>query len=272
MPANPRSLRITDLYGRRLKAVEARVKNTARAAWGFQQGDFDAAYEQWLPLASIAVTEGQRENLRLTAGYLSAYLTSETGRFTRPPAIDPAPWVGSSQNGRPFRDAYRDTVVDAKVAISEGKTVEEASNIALKTALTMVSLDTYEAARGPFHEVLPSISAVIGFRRVSNGETCAACLGLEDGTVLPSEDTFEIHPGCDCVGEPVIGDLPERVSRPTGTEKFRELPPEIQNESIGIKAAEAVRNGDVTLSELVQTYRTETGPDFITQRPLSDAI
>ena len=272
MPANPRSLRITDLYGRRLKAVDRRVRDIAKARWGFAEGDFDAAYEAWLPVITTVVTEAQRENVRLTAGYLAAYITSETGRFTRPPRIDPGPWVGSSQNGRPFADAYRDSVVDAKVAISEGKTVEEASSIGLKTALTMVSLDTYQAARGPFHEVLPSISSVVGYRRVTNGETCAACLGLEDGTVIGSEDAFEIHPGCDCTGEPVVADLPETAIRPTGTEKFRELPREVQEESIGIRAAEAVRNGDVTLADLTQTYRTETGPDFITQRPLSDAI
>lgn len=270
MPANPRSLRITDAYGRQLKVNDRLVRTALSSAWGFRNGDFDLAYEEWLPIAEQTVTRTQAANVRLTAAYLGAYATSERGRFTPPPRIDARPWVGSSQNERPFRDAYRDAVVDAKVAISEGKSVEDASNIGLKTALTMASLDAYAAARGPFSEYLPEIA--VGYRRVTNGDSCAACLSLEDGTVLAGDTGFEIHPGCDCVGEPVVDDAPERVFRPTGTERFNEFSREAQDQAIGQKAAEAVRTGEVTLSDLRQTYPTEVGPDFIAQRPLSDAI
>ena len=270
MPANPQSLRITDAYGRQLKVNDRRVRNTLSAAWGFRAGDFDQAYEEWLPIAEQTVTATQAQNVRLTAAYLGAYASSERGRFTRPPRIDPGSWVGSSQNQRPFRDAYRDAVVDAKVAIGEGKTVEDASNIGLKTALTMASLDAYSAARGPFSEYLPEIA--VGYRRVTNGDSCAACLSLEDGTVLAADTGFEIHPGCDCVGEPVVADAPDRVFRPTGTERFNEFSREAQDQAIGQKAAEAVRNGEATLSDLRATYPTEVGPDFITQRPISDVI
>ena len=272
MAANQRSLRITDAYQARLKQVAARVSDLTAARWDLAPSDFDGSYSAWRQVAVEAVSRAQRENLRLTNGYLAAFVASETGRRIRPPVIDSEKYVGKSRDGRDLSEAWDSTVIKAKVAISKGKTVEEASDIAKAAAQQLVSLDTWHGARGPLSEGMTIMVQVTGFVRVPSGESCGACLAAADGTVFATDDIFQIHAECDCVAEPEVEDVPQTVQRPTGAEMFNELTPAEQAARVGDGAAEAIQKGRITLSDLLGHSPMVNEPDWITQRPLADAL
>ena len=272
MPRNPRSLRLTDLYAQRLKAVAAQVEANSAARWNLEPDDFDGSYNSWRDVAVLAVAQAQRQNLRLTQGYLAAFIASETGRRISPPRVDAEKYVGKSRDGRDLREAWDSPVIKAKVAIREGKTVEEASDIAKAAAIALVGLDTYSAARGSMAESVGTIQIVIGTRRVTVGATCGACMGAATGAILPKGSEFHIHPGCDCVQEPVLKNVPDTARRKTGTEIYHELSPAEQAARVGDEAASAIDRGDITLKDLVGESPMKTEPSFLTQRPLADLL
>jgi len=266
MPRSAQSLRLTDRYAAQLAATEARVARIANSRWNLEPSDFDGSYETWLDVVVPVVTAAQRTNERLTTAYLTAFITSETR--TRPRLKPVESVAGTSRDGRPLREAWQSPPITAKVAISEGKSVAEATEAARTDALRRVNLDTYHGARGTMTALLAAVTAITGYSRVTGGDPCGACLGLADGTVLPTDEAFELHANCDCVAEPVLMDVPNRVQRPTGQEIFNELSRKKQVELLGEEAAEAVRGG-VPLSSLVGHAHMDAEADWITQKPLA---
>lgn len=272
MAANPRSLRLTDRFAVQLAATAGRVQRFAGQRWSFAPDDFDGSYAAWLDQVLPQVAQAQRQNLRLAQGYVSAFLLSETGRRTRLPSVDANEFVGRSRDGRELREAWGSPPIKAKVAIGDGKSVEEASAIARNAANDLVSVDTYHAARGPVAVLLAAVEAVEGYTRVAGGNSCGACLGAADGTVFSSDEVFEMHSNCDCVAEPVVRDVPDTVRRESGQDLFLKLSPGQQNARLGDEAAEAVRSGLVTVGDLVGRSPMKTEPDWLTQKPLSEAL
>ena len=74
---------------------------------------------------------------------------------------------------------------------------------------------------------------------------------------------------CDCVAEPVIDGIEDRVTRPTGQEVFDGLTEAEQNDRIGEAAADAVRGG-TPLKDFIGHVDTNVGANWIIQRPLKD--
>lgn len=62
------------------------------------------------------------------------------------------------------------------------------------------------------------------------------------------------------------------VPLPTGRELFERMSKQEQDEQFGPAAAEAVRSGKIGLADLVGHSEMSEGEDFITQRPLKDAL
>lgn len=268
MAANLRSLQLTDRYAARLADTAARVERLAKARWNLDPSDFDASYASWLDVVVPLVTQAQRQNQRLTQAYLTAFITSETGRRPKLPSVDPV--AGRSRDGRDLREAWTSPPIKAKIAISEGRTAEEASAVASSAAIDLVNVDTYHGARGPAAALLAAAPFVTGYRRVTVGQTCGACLGAADGSVLPITASFQIHAHCDCVAEPAIRGLPTR--RPTGQQIFDDLNPGAQDQMVGARAAAAIRDGQIGLKDLVGESPMVTEANWITQKPLSEAL
>lgn len=272
MPASARSLRLTDLYAQRLKAVAAQVEQQVASRWNLEPDDFDGSYRSWREVAVQVVSQAQRQNVRLTQGYLAAFIASETGRRTAAPVVSPDLFVGRSRDGRDLREAWDSPVIKAKVAVRDGSSPEEASDVARAAALALVGLDTYAAARGSMAEAFQSTPIVVGYRRVTVGATCGACMGAATGAILPKNSDFHVHPGCDCVAEPALRNVPDLARRKTGTEIYNDLSPTEQAARVGEEAAELIRTGEITLGDLVGSSPMKTEPDFITQKPLADLL
>lgn len=271
MPSSLRSLRVTDRFSRQLAATSARVVGEASSRWRLAAEDFDGSYREWLSGVVPVVAQAQGQNVRLAQGYLSAFLLSETGRRVRLPKVDAGLFVGRSRDGRALEEAWGSPPIKAKVAIGDGKSVGEASDVAKAAALHLVNVDTYHAARGPLSALMSAVSAIQGYTRVTGGNACGACLGAADGTVFASDEVFEIHANCDCVAEPVVEGA-GRVRRESGQQIFGKLSLSEQNARLGDEAAEAVRSGLVTVGDLVGRSPMKTEPDWLVQKPLSEAL
>ena len=270
MPANRRSLVITNAYGQRLKVVESRVLEQSRRTWRVT-GDFDADYQAWFEVMAPAVAAAQTLNLRLTAAYLGAFQSSETGRVVKPPQIDPEPYVGKTRDGRTFEEGWTSPPIKSKVAMAEGKTIEEAARIGFETSSNLLRLDTYAAARNAMADQIKANDGIIGYRRVSQGETtCGGCLAAEDGDVLMDSEDFATHAGCDCVAEPVYGDVDDLFKHPTGAERYSRLSTQEKIEAAGLAAAQLLDSDQIALRDLAGKSPTALGDDFLTQRPLVD--
>lgn len=272
MARSRRSLQITDRFSSRLKATSARVLTIAGSRWRLAPDDFDGSYALWLDAVVPVVAQAQRQNLRLAQGYVAAFLLSETGRRVRLPSVDAGLFVGRSRDGRDLREAWGSPPIKAKVAIGDGKSVREASAIAKSAALDQVDVDTYHAARGVSAALISSVTDIEGYTRVTGGDACGACLGAADGTVFSSDEVFPFHANCDCVAEPVVVGVEDRVRRVSGQQIFEKLSLAEQNARLGDEAAEAVRSGLVTVGDLVGRSPMKTEPDWLTQKPLSEAL
>ena len=272
MAANRRSLAITNEYGRRLKAVEAQVLAQNQRAWNLT-GNFDAEYAEWFAFMAPAVVAAQALNVRLTSAYLGAFRTSETRTSSRPPDIDPAEFVGKTRDGRTFEQGWTSPLIKTKVAMGEGKTIQEAAKIGLDASANLIRLDTYAAARDAMANQIRDNDGIIGYKRVEGAEpTCGGCLSAIDNDVLMPEEDFATHPGCDCVAEPVYGDVDDLFNHPTGAESYSRLSTAEKIEAVGQDAAQLLGSDEITLYDLAGRFRTELGQDFLIQRPLKDVV
>lgn len=272
MAANPRSLEVTLAYGRRLKAVERRVKRFIRNRWQLGPGDLDERYEAWKAEALRSITQAQLLNVQLTAGFLSAFETLERGGPVRPVAIDPSEFVGKTYGGADLGEWVDKPKIDALAQIKAGRPVPEAAANALDKAVMDAGLHTYAAQRGALSSAMQSRQGVIGYRRVVVGETCGGCLAAAKNDVLMPTEQFATHPNCDCVAEPVLGDVSDRYKHPSGLEQYERLTSTQKAEAVGPEAAQAIADGAISLFDLKGAWTNDFAPDFLTQRPLSDAI
>lgn len=263
MPASRRSLRLTSLYRDRNLAIRGRLESQARQSWpSIDQLDGS----DWSDRMAARVAAAQTEAVRATAGYLTAYLSSELGTRTRGPVIDSRSHTGLSRDGRALGEALRSPLIGVLGALKAGKPPEAALKVGLDRAVRMVGLDFDHAHRTALLQAIEADGRFDGWRRVTTG-TCGACAAkagsLEYGV------HFQIHPGCGCVSQPNVKGAPDRFKVPTGNEIFQSKTPEERDRMLGPEAAALVAAGVVTLDQLVEESDLETGENFITQRPIT---
>ena len=65
---------------------------------------------------------------------------------------------------------------------------------------------------------------------------------------------------------------PQDGYRQTGQERFDAMTPAEQDEQFGPEKAEALRDGTISLADLVDHSELATAQDFITEKPLNAAL
>lgn len=262
MPQSQRSLQLTEAYRRRLLAIGNRVEARARDLWPRIE-DFDST--PWVERMAQEVTRAQVEGVRLTAGYLSAFLRSETGRGTAP-AIDSRRYAGLSRDGRPIAEALESPLIGVRAALKKGRTPAQALAFGLQRATRMTKFEAIQTPRDALLDTVEADERLSGWQRAVAG-TCAACMAYS-GQGGPR---FEVHPGCECVPMPTVRGVVDRFPLPTGAALFAALSRDEQDSKIGPEAAALVREGDADLKDFVSHSKLETDqPDFITQRPAAE--
>jgi hypothetical protein len=273
VPASEHSLRLTDHYRARLAVIAGRAVGVARQSWSqMTSEDLDRAFERWLARVEPATRTAQQMSARTSIAYLTAFLSSELGHRVSVPRVDGLKYIGLSSDGRRLPDALLTALIGTKAAIGDGRNAPEALQIGLDRALRGVGLASWSAARRTLKDGMASDQRIIGWRRVARPGACGACLGSMTGRVQPTEHPIEIHPECQCIEEPVVGDVPDRIHRPTGPQLFEGLSSDEQDQRFGAEKAALIRSGEVALADLVATSPMQTEPDFITERPLDQLV
>lgn len=264
MPAQRRSLAVTDAYRSRLLAIRSRVeREAARRFPSIDQLDATDFPER---MAAV-LSQAQAEAVRVTAGYLAAFLSSELGQRTRPVSVSSRDFVGLSRDGRPLEEALRSPLIGVKAKLAEGAEFEVAVAVGRNRAARMAEVDLMHAARAALEDAIERDDRLEGWERATAG-TCGACAALS-GTSGPH---FQVHPNCQCVSQPVVRGVSNRFPLPTGAEIFQRLTREEQDAQYGAEKADALRKGDIQVADLVAT--TELASDqqnFVTEASLADA-
>jgi hypothetical protein len=267
MPANQRSLHITDNYRRKLAHLRLQAAVVTRRNWAaISPADLDGTFPGYVAATAPALTELQRAGGRLSLAYLTAFLTSETGR--RVPTPDVAVVAGQARDGRPLADALVPPLFTVKQQIGAGHEMAAALTMGLNRALRTASEEAIAPARASLSDGMRAEGRVIGWRRVTGGG-CGACIAAATGAIHADDEALEVHPACQCSTEPVVADVPDRVQRPTGPQIFEGMSAQEQDQLLGSEKAELIRSGVAALQDLIQRDHMAVIDDGITEAPLS---
>lgn len=270
MPANARSLLVTDGYRRRRAVLRDQAVTVATNNWRrIDPRNLDRSHAAWVTRTAPLLADLQRIGARLSAAYLTAYLSSEMGRRTSAARVDLAARVGRARDGRAIDETLVPTLYTVKGAIGEGLEMAAALSQGLSRAVGVVGEEAVAPARGALSDGMVADDRIVGWRRVTSGG-CGACLALADGAIHADDDFIEVHDNCSCDSEPVVADVDDSAARPTGHEMFTALGKDDQDALLGEEKAQLIRTGEVALHDLVQREPMAVIPDGITERPLQD--
>lgn len=267
MSQNPRSLLLTKTYRLRLDALRDRLQLRAKETWRTIE-TFDGS--NWTPDMAVLVERGQIEALRITAGYLSAFLSLELGKSSKGPAIDSRSKAGLSVDGRPLTESLESPRIGVLWRLKEGSDPSEALKYGLDRALRQVGMDFDHAHRSALLEAIDEDERFSGWQRATAG-TCGACLAV--ASHVHHGLWFPVHPGCHCVSEPVVSGVEDRHPRPTGPQIFEAKSESEKQAAVGPKAAALLAVGAIELSELASYEDQDSdAPTILTQRPVDQLV
>lgn len=259
MPQSRRSLRLTDAYRARLLLIGDTAEREARRRWPtIEQLD----ETDWPERTAAELTLAQRQAVRLTAGYLSAYLRSEGASGTAP-AINSSS-VGKSRDGRALSEALLSPLIGVKAKLKAGEPPSVALAYGLQRATRMVKFETVQSGRDVLSDSLKADPRLEDHGERSVAGTCAACMALSGA----SGPRFEVHPGCECLEQPIVKGAVNKFPLPSGAALFGALSKAEQETAIGSEPARLVRDGEADLKDFVAHSPQEEQSDFLTQRPV----
>lgn len=261
MAGAERSLRITDGYRARLTRL---TQLAGRLPWTVALTDLDRTGQAWADRTAAQLAVLQGAGARLAAGYLAAFIASETNSLPSIGAVDQTT-VGQADDGRPLGEALASAVIAVKVALKQGQPDGDALAFGEQRARLLTATSVTHTPRGALQAGMARDDRVLGWRRVTSGG-CGACLAAADNRVR--EGAMKIHPHCGCTTEPVIASVPDAIRRPTGFQRFHALPPAQQDELLGAEKAELIRSGQVPFERLILPQPMAVSPDGLIEAPL----
>lgn len=265
MPSTKQSLRITEDYRAKLSALTKGAQRQARSDW--QRLEWNNLSSSYVPIGDAiaqAIERAQTEAVYLSAGYLGAFLTSELGERVTPPTVSPKTYVGKSFGGQPLRATLDKPLIAVLVAIREGQ--PNPLGLGLRSLMANVDLDVKQAARQMLIDEIAGDKRMAGFQRAIRG-TCPVCESAagDYGTIQ-----FPVHPGCQCVNEPIVHTANnQNEKRLSGEQRFNTLSYAEQDQLLGPDVAQLLRDGRIKLTDVGTASKDGA---FITNRPIADIV
>jgi hypothetical protein len=274
MPATERALRVTDAYRAQLLTLRARALRATSATWStVTLDDLDGSFAAWRQAMTTLLGAGQLQGIRLSDAYLAAFLAAELGRPEPVQHTDAPALIGRGQDGRPLAAVLTPPLFTIRAALGRGRGAEPALRAGLSRATLAIDVEILAAPRTALRQGMTREERIIGYRRVTSGNACGACLGAATGAIHPSATALKVHGHCRCTKEPVVRGVRERHRRPTGRQIFDGKTRAEQDAMFagrgGAEKAELIRSRRIGLEELVHPQPMATVPDLITEAPLS---
>lgn len=191
-------------YAQATQAVRARVL-------GYLGTLFDAlgnyhSPDTFVPAAVAAVDGGQRTVAALTTAHLSQLYGTLAGSSPAPATVPIGHLTDQVVRGVPAAEVYRRPFVTLWTDLAGGKPFDAAWAAAGRRLDTLVATDLQLATTHTARTVLEQQQQVVGYRRVLTGDHhCGLCI-LASTQRYHVADLMPIHPNCQCVVAPILGD------------------------------------------------------------------
>jgi len=190
----------TDFYATQQRVNAAAVRE-ARRAWRRMGDDFDASWRRQAPVILSVLIEAQRQMADKALHYVPRVL-AETGIPDRPVGdFNPDSLVGIASDGRRLDTLAYGAVTEAKTAVGNGATPQQALASGGNWLELMTKLQIADAARQAVGILTASRPNLGGTVRVLNPPSCQRCAILA-GRFYRWSTGFRRHPRCDCVNLP----------------------------------------------------------------------
>lgn len=191
----------TDFYATQQRVNAAAVGEVLRA-WRRMGDDFDASWRRNSTTILSVLIEAQQQMAEKALSYVPRVL-AETD-IPDLPAGDfrPDSLVGVASDGRRLDTLAYGAVTEAKTAVGNGATTQQALNSGGDWLELMTKLQVADAARQAVGIMTASRRNLSGTVRVLNPPSCQRCAILS-GRFYRWSTGFRRHPRCDCTNQPV---------------------------------------------------------------------
>ncbi|MEV8046390.1 hypothetical protein AB0P02_21455 [Streptomyces griseoluteus] len=251
----------TDLalaYYRRQQAAAVRASARVRDLWlRIDRGDISGSWSQLSPLLVAAVSDAQQQAAALADPYVGAVAEAEDADPTPAGRVRPEAFAGVASDGRPLLSLLYQPVIDWKVRMLAGQSMEDAFRGSLASALRITATQVADAGRGATGAAMAGRRTIQGYVRVVNPPACARCIILA-GKEYGWNAGFQRHPRCDCVHLPTT--LVARNQRRgfiDPDDYFQGLSRAEQDRVFGAAGARAIRDG-ADMGQIVNARRGMT--------------
>lgn len=269
MPADPRSLELSDTFHGRIAELRIRAATSvSRIFAGVDTEDLQAAYREAIAAALGMIQLGQTGAVGLARGYVRALGRLEVGEATIGPPVGEN--VGQTADHRPLVAALAATPARVFLALKRGRSLAEAIRFGAFSAARVAATEVVDAGRLELEAQIRDTPAIRGWRWRSRG-TCAACMSLDNGAVRDGGQPLRGHPFCVCIQEPVF-DVAETVQRDSGHERFNAMTEAEQDASFGAERAALLRSGRISWADLVARDGAHEWRDALVTRPLEELL
>lgn len=271
MAALERSLRLTEAYRARLLRTREQTAKLIAERWrSAQPEDLAERGRAWTLPAAQQLRIAQELAVSLSSGYVAAYTASElNGAVAAPPALEVDEHAPQLDH---LAAQMSGAIITLRAALAAGRPPAEAARMGLNVAMRTTSTQLLTTARSALSGAMVVDERIVGFRRVTSGNACGACLAAATGAIQPSSTTMPAHPHCRCIKEPVVRDATERFRRPTGSEIFLAKSTAEQDALFagrgGAAKADLIRSGEVPLEALITAAPGRA--HVISETPLAD--
>lgn len=270
MASTPAGAEITRVYREQLTSLRDQGEGIIVRAWrGVDLNDLDASFVRVLDIMELVVTSLQRESVRLADLYVAAFLTAELGESVSPRGLDPARFAGTTRDGRPVRDVLALGLTSTLIARGNGRASPLASGLA--RSVRAARTETVDAARRAQAELTDADPRTQGWRRVSSGDPCGACLGLA-GARFSDGHLFELHGACRCTAEPIVVGSREQYAPRTGKDIVESKSDAEAKALWGEEKAAGLKSGDIDPAALVTTKEAHRWGPMLYETPTSAIV
>lgn len=270
MPADPRSLKLSELYHSRVATLAERsAANLSSLFAPTPDDDLQSVFASFIPVAGGVVTSAQGAAATLSGAYFRTLAGFETKEALEaaPPAPDNA---GFTSDGRPITEVMSSTAPRVFKGLAAGWKFDQAVRVARASFQRAAKTEVMDAAGIELHHQLESSEAVRGWQWASRG-TCGACLALDDGSVHSRSERMQRHPNCTCAPLPVF-DVEQPVKRETGRERFETMSFDEQNRLLGTEKAELLRIGLIAWDDLISEDHHRLWSDSLVEASLAQVL
>lgn len=182
--------------------VTVTVRNEVRRLWRGMGDDFDSSWRRISPQVLAVIAEGQSQ-MALKARTYNHTILDDLDIPDQPEGeFIPRSLVGVASDGRRLDTLAAQSVVKAKVAITDGASVRQGLDVGDEWLQLMAQLQVADTARVAIGIGSASRRNIGGNVRVLNPPVCQRCAVL-GGRFYRWSTGFERHPGDDCTMLPV---------------------------------------------------------------------